>query len=211
MYNKLYFRGPLSSIPQLNAEIESRLPAGWRRCHDEEELYIGLPRHPTCFAHPQMNSTPPGYIILISNDQDEFYVNHIGYTTTRENWDQADFNRVLDAFHEIARPAAEALGFSVELQDRPRRIEGDLSMDAARSLSGFTRSSPKRLLEDQDWTTFILLAHLGNCPLTSERLLLWLCEEQGWPERAAEHLIHRYEDGRQLLALYDEATNRRRR
>jgi hypothetical protein len=126
----------------------------------------------------------------------------------RGQWPDREFNAVLRDFYNKSLPAAKALGVSVELRDKSVPIQKFLSERAWRRLRSFSECANRDVLHPSDteqWSAFLALAYLDRTELTSERLRDWLTKEQGWPGDSAYELMNRFEDGMELLAVYDQA------
>ena len=58
-------------------------------------------------------------------------------------------------------------------------------------------------LDRKRWNEFLTAAHREHAPLDSSLLERWLIEEEKWPADRAEELIRQYENGQQLLEVYE--------
>lgn len=121
------------------------------------------------------------------------------------------YNAILqDFFTVVAKPAADAGGFTADMTSAHEQIEHWVGAETARALRTFSdlanKSTGAGHPKDQErWFKFLVLAHRSKKTLDAERLGRWLVEVEGWPEEAARSLAIDYEFARALLEFYDSA------
>lgn len=119
------------------------------------------------------------------------------------------YNSILrDFVNDIVVPAAENGAFQVVLSDAFEPLDAMMGPDAARALIRFSQLANKSTghthpLDEKRWFNFLLLAHKSKKKLTSELLLRWLAEREGWPQDTASDLAIQYEYSMNLLSYYD--------
>lgn len=122
------------------------------------------------------------------------------------------YNTILEDFAEqIARPAASASGFVVEISDGTIQIEDKLTPAAAEALRRFSALANKSTgashpFDQQRWFDFIIQSHRDHSDLDADLVLRWLCESDNWPEDKASALAIEYERSRALLSRFEETT-----
>lgn len=122
---------------------------------------------------------------------------------------KAQYNALLQDFvSSVAVPASADNELVLEITDDVRAIESWISDEAARCLRRFSLGANKSTTnthpsDSARWEAFVIEVHLGGRPLSTDVLIQWLIEFDGWDESAATKLAIDYENGLSLLGAYD--------
>lgn len=123
----------------------------------------------------------------------------------------AKYNVILQDFvANVARPAAAAGGFTVDVTSPQQTLEDWLKPDVAKALRRFStlanKSTGASHPKDQErWFEFLIAAYRTSAGLDPDRLARWLSEVEGWPADTARELAIDYEFGLALLEKYDHS------
>ena len=113
-----------------------------------------------------------------------------------------------DFIDRVAQPAAEQVGFMVEVSSAEQGLENWLPTEAAKALRHFSESANKSTgsshpLDRERWFAFLFAVHRAQSDFDTSKLTRWMTETEGWPEDIAHDLAIQYEFGLDLLGEYD--------
>lgn len=122
----------------------------------------------------------------------------------------AKYNALLQEFADlIARPAAVAAGFLVEVTSSSQSLQDVSSPEVAAALTRFSGAANKSTgsthpADRKRWMHFLILEHRSGGDLSAEFLGRWLIEAEGWDDESAHDLAIEYEFAQDLLRAYDD-------
>ena len=206
VYQDLVIRGGRLGPQEFIAELERRVTGGWERnLTREQELHSGSP-HMHCFSCSERSKRLGADLWMTTRETGELYVcNILGHN--RQQITQTQYNTILQDFHKtLVRPAAEGCGAEVLLGNPDPGIEDLLSIHTCKLLRWFSRSANRTSLHPSDrelWHEFVSAAFREKALLDSQMLERWLVEEEKWPEKAASERADEYENGFELLEVFN--------
>jgi len=121
------------------------------------------------------------------------------------------YNLILRDFAaRIAKPAAQAGGFAVELTLSDKTLDDWLASEPADELRRFSKLANKSTgashpMDRERWFNFLISAHKTAKRPDPEQLARWLVEVDGWPGERARELAIDYEFALGLLERYDQS------
>lgn len=123
----------------------------------------------------------------------------------------AMYNAILQDFVDrIARPAAQAAGFEIELSSSGQSLDDWLAAEPAAALRRFSRLANKSTgaahpLDQKRWYAFLIATHRNSQRLDADQLARWLVEVEHWSAEKAHELAIDYEFALGLLEQYDQS------
>lgn len=120
------------------------------------------------------------------------------------------YNAILQDFVErIARPAAKAGGFEIELTSAGQSLDDWLAAEPAAALRRFSHLANKSTgaahpMDRERWYAFLIATHRSSRRLDADQLARWLVEVERWSNEKADELAIDYEFALGLLEQYDE-------
>jgi len=123
----------------------------------------------------------------------------------------AKYNAILQDFVDrIARPAAQAAGFEIELSSSGQSLDEWLAAEPAAALRRFSRLANKSTgaahpLDQKRWYAFLIATHRNSHRLDADQLARWLVEVEHWSAEKAHELAIDYEFALGLLEQYDQS------
>lgn len=210
VFSDLYLRGPTANKTALREALIA-MPAGpWRYDADRSEEIrrnAGSSEDLLAFRHDRDGELPAAGLTLWSRD-DGYYVPNIVPVEVGE-LSRSVYNALLRDFADrIARPAAAAHGFTVEVTSGEQGLDDWGPPEVAMALRRFSGAANKSTrashpMDQQRWFAFVLAAHRARADLDPDRLARWLQASEGWDEDSAHELAGDYERARALLTYAD--------
>lgn len=199
-------------LPAVRAALINRQTPNWLHDSDQEaELrkYSGGDEDIVQFRY--VGSALPKASLTLWQRKNEYSVTNI-VPAEQGQLAVSAYNSLLQDFvDQLVKPAQSEVQFDLRLSDPVRKIDSWISAGAAEALRRFsvlankstTNSHPN---DAERWEQFVVSVHLGGEPLSTDILMQWLVEIDGWDERSASKLAIDYEKGLSLLATYDRLT-----
>lgn len=122
-----------------------------------------------------------------------------------------NYNAILQDFLErVARPAAQAGGFEIELTSASQSLDNWLAPEPAAALRRFSRLANKSTgaahpMARERWYAFLIATHRSTRRLDADQLARWLVEVERWSDEKADGLAIDYEFALGLLEQYDQS------
>ncbi len=120
------------------------------------------------------------------------------------------YNDVLDDFVDnVAQPAAERGGFTLQRTRRRQSIKDWTSREAAAALRLFSDAANKSTgsshpMDASRWRRFLIAEHLAGGSIDSSCFRRWLVEVEGWSIPLADELAAEHSFAAELLRDYDD-------
>lgn len=210
VFRDLRMLGPVVAFERLRQALTDCAKTPWRHAPEREELlHVHAPdERPMAFERSASMGFDAAGLVLFAIPGG-FEVTNIVPLEVSELSHSA-YNTILEDFAEqIARPAASASGYVVEISDATIQIEDTLSPAAAEALRRFSVLANKSTgtshpLDQKRWFDFIIQAHRDHSVLDADLVHRWLRESDDWPEDKARALAIEYERSRALLSRFEE-------
>ncbi|MGK9236351.1 hypothetical protein KXS07_31505 [Inquilinus limosus] len=119
------------------------------------------------------------------------------------------YNAALEDFvARVAKPAAAATGYIVESSAAQQVLDDWLPAEAAGALRRFSAAANKATgsthpMDRKRWFAFLISVHGAEAEFSTDLLVRWLTEVEGWSDDNAHDLAIEYEFGLALLDEYD--------
>jgi hypothetical protein len=213
VFRDMIISGDEATLRNVVCAIEARLASGWIRDRTtEERIRPAVPGTSMyCIAAPVDSTRPAAVLWLALNPiQHCLSVTNIIPTQTIQ-LSIPTYNAILEEFYaRFASPAADEMNATHELTKDNVEIEDWAGKRAANLLRAFAGSANKSTgsahpLDRKRWEAFLVAAHRDHAKLSAGELQRWLVEVEHWPEDVAADLAIEYEQGRSLLAEYDQS------
>ena len=203
-------RGPVERRHAFRQALIERAVSPWRHAQAREaELsgHAGRDAEMIAFEREARDDIDAVGLVLWSRGE-EFEVCNIVPLKVLE-LGRHRYNAALEDFvRQVAAPAADEVGYTLELTAGQAKLDDWLAPDVAETLRGFSDSANKATgsshpMDRERWFAFLLAAHRNPGNLDADRLGRWLVEVERWPDEKAQDLVVQYEFGLKLLDEYD--------
>ena len=160
------------------------------------------------FERPETKGLPGVTLWLFEDGNGGYKVSNV-VPIQQGELDIAGYNAALTDFAAtVVQPLIRSSGIELVLTPAERTIEDWTDPDTASALKRFSSLANKSTgrshpLDDERWLDFIISAHHGGCPISSEQLSRWLIEVERWNYDIAQDLASDYSMGMALLDRYD--------
>jgi hypothetical protein len=210
VFQDLALRGPAIARDKLRSALLEHAQSPWAHAEDNEKRFAArtsLEGDVIAFRREADAQLPAAELTLWSRDDGYEVTNIVPAKTGQLRY--ANYNALLQEFVErIAKPAADAAGFSVDMSSPRRSLEDMLSPEASKALRQFSSAANKSTgsshpADRKRWLQFIILAHTAGGDLGADVLARWLIEIDGWDDDSAHNLAIQYEFAQELLDHYD--------
>ena len=210
MFKELIIRGDPREIAELTQDLQTARVLGWVHDKEAQERVNELPRtqERDTFVFKWNGQNLPSAKLFLMRDNDDLKVVNI-VPSESGRLTKPQYNSLLDDFAErFVKPLASKRGLRLETSPSHRDISDWLSPRAKRSLEAFSRCANKGTgsahpSDNDRWLNFIIQVHQDGCSLNSSLLERWLIEEENWPLDVASDLAIEFEQGINLLVVYD--------
>lgn len=211
-FRDLRMLGPVDSMDQLRRTLVDFAKEPWRHAPEREKLlHDHSPEgQPMAFERSGSGEFEAAGLVLFAMPGGLEVTNIVPLEVSELS--HSAYNTILEHFAEqVARPAASATGYVVEISGGTIQIEDTLSPAAAEALRRFSVLANKSTgashpLDQKRWFDFIIQAHRDHSVLDADLVHRWLRESDDWPEDKASALAIEYERSRALLSQFEETT-----
>lgn len=209
VFQDLMLKGPTNQRGALRHALMERSKGLWRHAPEREaELDDhGLDTDVLVFNREAADGVPAGSLFLWGNEEGYSVTNIVPIEVGEIG--ESGYNAILQDFERtLARPAAEATGYTVAMTSATQSIDDWLAADVAGALRRFSALANKSTgsshpLDRERWFKFCILAHSTSSQFDTTQLVRWLVQVEGWSYEKAEDLALDYEYARDLLKAYD--------
>lgn len=210
-FQDLRLYGPVDSRTALRNALIQRADGLWNHAEDREREWARVTAGGEVLIFDRQAGEGIDSVgLFLSKREDGYAVTNIIPRVLSE-LSRKQYNAALQDFiKRIARPAADATGFRIEITEPYQSLDDWLPPQAAYALRRFSEAANKSTgsshpLDRRRWFTFIIAAHrdIGNFDVS--RLDRWLVEVEGWSEEKAQDLAIEFEFGLALLDEYDRS------
>ncbi len=210
VFRDLYLRGSLVRRPGLRTALIAAAADPW--CYDKDRVDTTA-RNATdtavlSFSRKASENFQAAGLTLWEHDSG-YYVPNI-VPIGGKDLSIAEYNAILDDFVErIVRSVAPRFDFGIEITDGRQSLEDWTSPEAVERLRYFSAAANKSTrathpMDQRRWFDFIIAVHNSRETFSTDRLLRWLHEVEGWDEESAHELASDYETALSLLKHYDK-------
>lgn len=210
VFRDLYLRGSIARRTDLRQALIEAAKYPWLYDAERSETIARNTSDADVLAlvRKQSNGLPSAVLTLWSR-ADGYYVPNVVPTDIAE-LSVTQYNDILTDFITcIVSPVASAHNYTIETTEARQNVENWTSPDAARMLRIFSGAANKSTgashpMDQRRWFDFIIAVHQSGQTISTDRLIRWLHEVDGWDEKSAHSLASDYEKALNLLQFYDE-------
>ncbi|SHJ43119.1 hypothetical protein [Desulfofundulus thermosubterraneus] len=214
VFKELSLIGKTSNLEALMSEVTSLLDNGWSRDTIAENKFrkdvLGDVGNVFCISAPDTSEHPGGQIWLMENETGVLSVTNI-VPTSKNELSMDEYNAILDEFfNRYISSLVDKHRLRFNITPGVITLEDITDEKTVSKLRLFSRAANKSTgsshpLDKKRWFDFIISAHINDSSLSTDMLIRWLTEVEGWADEMAHELAIEYEYGRTLLEYYDKA------
>lgn len=210
VFEDLKLTGPDAARSLLRQELRRQAIAPWRYATEmESELPIHAGNERAMPFQREQGEGLAAAALFLWPIEGGFHISNIVPLKVRE-LDIASYNALLEDFvTRVAQPAASASGFQIETSATRQSLKDWLSPDAGDALQRFSACANKSTgsahpFDRERWFDFLVAVHRDGRKISTDYLIRWLVEVEGWADDQAHDLAIEYEFGLALLNSYDQ-------